>query len=304
LRRDSERSAINDQRSTINETNYTPMLHVPLRKRFGFIASIPPATTATFKALDSDFSVKIPAHPFSGCIGVAPANGEARTSEEPAEFGGNMDSPEASVGNTVYFPVNVKAGLFYIGNGHAAMGDGEIAGTAVEVPLQARLPLSLIPGGTISWPQFENDDALVTVGAYRPVDDAVPIAFTELVHWIQQDYGLTDLSLTGLGLTGLEAYELPSKPAKIHLNRMVDPNYVVVASMEKKYLSKKKQQLSLTQRDHNPHPLAQDARRVGAPFRAVYIENSGDVRGSRYQPALVPPASECTLVRKLPPQKG
>ena len=61
-------------------------------------------------------------------IGVAPAEGEARSSVVPAEFGGNMDSPEASVGNTVYFPVNVKGGLFYIGDGHAAMGDGEIAG--------------------------------------------------------------------------------------------------------------------------------------------------------------------------------
>src|SRR5438309_555102 len=47
--------------------------------------------------------------------------------------GGNMDSPEASVGNTAYFPVNVKGGLLYLGDGHAAMGDGEIAGTAIEV---------------------------------------------------------------------------------------------------------------------------------------------------------------------------
>jgi len=49
--------------------------------------------------------VKIPLHPFLGCIGVAPANGEARSSIVPAEFGGNMDAPEASVGNTLYLPV-------------------------------------------------------------------------------------------------------------------------------------------------------------------------------------------------------
>src|SRR5690242_20835802 len=67
----------------------------------------------------------LPLHPFFGCIGVAPANGEARSSIVPAEFGGNMDSPEASVGNTVYLPVNVKGGLLYLGDGHAAMGDGE-----------------------------------------------------------------------------------------------------------------------------------------------------------------------------------
>jgi acetamidase/formamidase len=93
------------------------------------------------------------------------------------------------------------------------------------------MQLSVIKGRTISWPQSENDDAIMTVGAYRPVDDAVRIAFTELVHWIHKDYGLTDL----------DAYELLSKVAKIHLNGMVDPNYAVVASMEKKYLSKKEQ---------------------------------------------------------------
>ena len=214
----------------INETNYTPMLHAPLPERVWFYPIDHAANTATFKAIDSDFSVKIPMHPFFGCIGVAPANGEARSSVVPAEFGGNMDSPEASVGNTVYFPVNVKGGLLYIGDGHAAMGDGEIAGTAIEVPLKTRLQLTVIKGRTISWPQFENDDAIMTVGAYRPLDDCVRIAMTELVHWIHKDYGLSEL----------DAYELLSKVAKIHLNEMVDPNYVVVASIEKKYLPKKK----------------------------------------------------------------
>jgi amidase len=214
----------------INETNYTPMLHAPLPERIWFYPIDHADNTAMFKAIDSDFKVKIPVHPFFGCIGVAPANGEARSSVVPAEFGGNMDSPEAGVGDTVYFPVNVKGGLLYIGDGHAAMGDGEVAGTAIEVPLKARLQLSVIKGRTISWPQFENDDAIMTVGAYRPLDDCVRIAFTELVKWIHKDYGLSEL----------DAYELLSKVARIHLNEMVDPNYVVVASIEKKYLPKKK----------------------------------------------------------------
>jgi amidase len=214
----------------LNETNYTPMLHPPLPEKVWFYPINHASNTAVFKALDSDFSVKIPLHPFFGCIGVAPAESEARSSVVPAEFGGNMDSPEASVGNTVYFPVNVKGGLLYIGDGHAAMGDGEIAGTAIEVPLKARLQLSVIKGRTISWPEFENDDAIMTVGAYRPLDDALRIAFTELVHWIHRDYGLSEL----------DAYELLSQVGKIHLNEMVDPNYVIVASVEKKYLPKRK----------------------------------------------------------------
>jgi amidase len=214
----------------LNETNYTPMLHPPLPERIWFYPIDHASNTATFQALDSKFSVKIPLHPFFGCIGVAPAGGEVRSSIVPAEFGGNMDSPEASVGNTVYFPVNVRGGLLYIGDGHAAMGDGEVAGTAIEVPLHARVQVNIVKGQKINWPRFENDDAIMTVGAYRPLDDCVRIAFTELVGWIHQDYGLSEL----------DAYELLSKVARIHLNEMVDPNYVVVASIEKKFLPPKK----------------------------------------------------------------
>ncbi len=214
----------------LNETNYTPMLHAPLPEKIWFYPIDHAANTATFQALDSKFSTKIPLHPFLGCIGVAPAGGEARSSIVPAEFGGNMDSPEASVGNTVYFPVNVPGGLLYMGDGHAAMGDGEVAGTAIEVPLRARVQLSLIKGQKINWPRFENDNAIMAVGAYRPLDDCVRIAFTELVAWFHQDYGLSEL----------DAYELLSQVAKIHLNEMVDPNYVVVASIEKKFLPAKK----------------------------------------------------------------
>src|ERR1700684_3184900 len=150
----------------LNETTYTPMIHPPLAERIWFYPIDKASNTATFKALDSNFSVKIPLHPFFGCIGVAPAGGEARSSIVPAEFGGNMDSPEASAGNTVYFPVNVAGGLLYMGDGHAAMGDGEAAGSAIEVPLKARVQLSLIKGRTIEGPQFGKDDAIMAVGAY------------------------------------------------------------------------------------------------------------------------------------------
>jgi acetamidase/formamidase len=117
-----------------------------------------------------------------------------------------------------------------MGDGDAAMGDGEVAGTAIEVPLRARLQINLIKGQKINWPRFENENSLMTVGATRPLDDSLRVAFTELVAWIHKDYGLSDL----------DAYELLSKVARIHLNEMVDPNYVIVASIEKRYLPPKK----------------------------------------------------------------
>ena len=214
----------------LNETSYTPMLHTPLPEKIWFYPIDHATNTATFKALDSDFSVKIPLHPFFGCIGVAPAYGEARNAIVPAEFGGNMDAPEVSVGNTLYLPVNVAGALLYMGDGHAAMGDGEVAGTAIEVPLRARMQIDVIKGQKINWPRFENENAIMTVGIYRPLDDCLRIAFTELVGWIHNDYGLSEF----------DAYELLSKVARIHLDEMVDPNYVIVASIEKKFLPPKK----------------------------------------------------------------
>jgi len=210
----------------INSTNYTPMLNPPIKEKIWFYSIDHASNTATFQALDSKFSVKFPLHPFFGCIGVAPAGGEARSSVVPEAFGGNMDSPEASAGNTVYFPVNTPGAMLFLGDGHGAQGDGEVAGTALEVPLRARVQVHVVKGQKISWPRFENDEYIMTVGAYRPLDDALRIAFTELVGWIHTDYGLSEM----------DAYELLSKVAEIRLSEMVDPNYVVVAKVKKKFL--------------------------------------------------------------------
>jgi amidase len=214
----------------LNSTDYTPMIQPALPERIWLYPIHSGDNTATFQAHDSNFSVKIPLHPFLGCIGVAPANGEARSSVVPAEFGGNMDASESSVGNTLLLPVNVPGALLYMGDGHAAMGDGEIAGTAIEVPLRVRLRVRVIKGQRIEWPRFENQNEIMAVGIYRPLDDCLRIAFTQLIQWIHQDYGLSEL----------DAYELLSKVATVHLAEMVDPNYVVIAKVDKKYLPPRK----------------------------------------------------------------
>jgi acetamidase/formamidase len=104
-----------------------------------------------------------------------------------------------------------------------------VAGTGIEVPMRVTHKVDMIKGKKIGWPRFENDSTLLAVGAYRPLDDALRIAFTELVGWIHAEYGMSEL----------DAYELLSKVAKIHLAEMVDPNYVVVAGVDKRYLPKR-----------------------------------------------------------------
>jgi amidase len=210
----------------INANHYTPMLGQPIPKLSWVYPIDRAAGIATFRAKDSKFSVKIPLHPFLGCVGVAPADGETRTSLVPAEFGGNMDASEASVGNTLYLPVNVPGALLYLGDAHGAMGDGEIAGTAIEISARVRLQLIVLKKKTIAWPRFENSEYIMAAGAYRPMDDTIRIALTELVHWIHDDYALSDS----------DAYELLSKTAEIHVAEMVDPNYVVIAKIAKKFL--------------------------------------------------------------------
>jgi acetamidase/formamidase len=210
----------------LNSSIYTPMLGTPIPVHLWTYSVDPASNTADFHAKDSDFSVKIPVHAFLGCVGVAPAHGEARSSIVPAEFGGNLDASEASVGNTLYLPVNVAGALLSFGDGHAAMGDGEIDGSGIEISMKVRLQVNLIKHQRIDWPRFENDDYIMAVGVYRPVDDALRIAFTELIHWMHQSYGLSEM----------DSYELLSKVAEIHLAEMVDPNYVVVAKIRKQFL--------------------------------------------------------------------
>jgi acetamidase/formamidase len=210
----------------LNSSHYTPMLGESIPTKSWVYPIDTAENVATFHANDSNFSVKIPLHPFLGCVGVAPADGEARSSIVPAEYGGNMDAPEASVGNTLYLPVSVPGALLFFGDGHGAMGDGEIAGTAVEMSMHVRLQVELLKGEKIAWPRFENDNYIMAAGIYRPLDDALRIAFTELVRWIHERYGLSEM----------DAYELLSKTAEIHLDEMVDPNYVIVAKINKKFL--------------------------------------------------------------------
>src|SRR5262249_15072850 len=94
------------------------------------------------------------------------------------------------------------------------------------VPPRGRLQVNVIKRQAIKWPRAENDTSIMTFGAYRPLDEAFRSAFAELMGWIHKDYGLSEL----------DAYELLSKVAVIHLSEMVDPNYVVVARIDKKFL--------------------------------------------------------------------
>ena len=214
----------------LTRTRYTPTLDAPYDARLWTYEIDRQARTVEFAALDSGFRVKLPLRPFLGCLGVAPAGDEARGTIVPEFFGGNMDTPEVRAGTTIYLPVNVPGALLYLGDGHAAQGEGEIAGTAAEVAMNVRLAVDVIKGRRITTPRLEDDTYLMVAGSYRPLEDAMRIASHELIQWMVEDYGLS----------ALDAYELLSVAMESNISQLVDPNYTVVVKIKKAYLPKKK----------------------------------------------------------------
>ena len=75
----------------------------------------------------------------------------------------NMDLPDVGVGAVVYLPVNTKGGLLYLGDCHAAQGDGELCGVAIEHPTVTTVQIDLIKGWSIAWPRLETADVIMTV---------------------------------------------------------------------------------------------------------------------------------------------
>lgn len=170
--------------------------------------------------------LEIPMNPFLGCIATAPQRGEVRWTVTPEAYGGNMDVYQVKKGATVYLPVNVEGALLEFGDGHLAQGEGEIIGTAVEAALNVKIKVDVIKGKSIGWPRIENDNYLMTVGSYRPLEDAFRIANKELVLWLIDEYKM-DM---------LDAYQLVSQVGEVDVAQVVDPNYTVVAKIAKRYL--------------------------------------------------------------------
>lgn len=183
--------------------------------------------TATLVAPPSMLGrLTIPLEPMLGCFGVAPFRQQAISTATSGEYGGNMDYRGFVAGTTVYFPVFEPGALFFLGDGHAAQGDGEIAGTGIEISMDVTVTLSVLKGKTIGWPRGENREYIFTVGNARPLDQCLQHATTEMLRWLQQDYGLDAVA----------ANLLLSQCVRYDLGNMFDPAYTMVCKIPKRYL--------------------------------------------------------------------
>ena len=169
--------------------------------------------------------ITLPYDPFIGTLSVSPEI-EAISSLVPDNYGGNMDLPDVRPGAVVYFPVRKEGAYLYVGDCHAAQGDGELCGVAVEHPTVTTLTVDLIKGWSFAWPRLETEDFIMTIGSARPLEDAARIAYRELIFWMSEDYGFDKF----------EAYFLLTQAGRVRLGNMVDPNYTVGARIDKSLL--------------------------------------------------------------------
>jgi len=171
--------------------------------------------------------VDIPLHPFIGSIGVAPRFGRVETSLTPGEYGGNMDCVETKEGTTLYFPVFVEGGYLGLGDVHAAQGDGELCGVALETTADVRFRFDVIKDKKIEWPRLEDEEWIMVAGSSRPLMEAYKIAHYELLKWLVVDYGFEEW----------EGLQLLSQVGRCRVGNVCDPRYTVVAKFPKRYLA-------------------------------------------------------------------
>ena len=172
---------------------------------------------------DGKHSWEVPLAPFLGCLGVAPAGGEVRTTIVPGNFGGNMDCPEVRAGNTVYLGVNAPGALVSFGDGHYAMGDGEIMGAAIEGAMNVEVYIELIKKKATPIPRIENADEVMFVGTGRPLEDAARVAFKAMIGWVRDKSGMGEM----------DAYQFVAQNVKAPIIQLVDPEYTMIVKLEK-----------------------------------------------------------------------
>ena len=194
---------------------------------FGFLADeitgpwirgFPMEPGATEVAFNDD--ITIPLAPFAGVMGVAPDTDSMLVTIPPRTNGGNMDNRHMIAGTTVYFPVQVEGALFSIGDAHAAQGDGEVSGSAIETPMRVVFEVEVMENtrGMVE-PQYESDDYYAVTGFATTIDEAARKATRYMIDYLVAEHGLTRE----------EAYVLCSIAGDMKISETVDVPHMLVS---------------------------------------------------------------------------
>ncbi len=170
--------------------------------------------------------VRVPIVPFCGEIGVAPVDGP-RSTIPPDVHGGNMDTRHLSAGATLFLPVFHEGARMSMGDGHAAQGDGEVCGTAIETPMRALVRLTVRKDVHVSGPEFQTADVTTPAGRRYATDGVGPDlnqaardAVGRMIDWLGREHGIS----------AIDAYLLTSVAIDLRISEIVDmPNVIVTA---------------------------------------------------------------------------
>ncbi len=184
--------------------------------------------------------VFLPYRPFPGTIGVAPSEPGVHSIVPPSRFGGNLDIKHLEQGTTLFLPVGVDGALFSVGDTHAAQGDGEVCGTAIETSMDIVLRLDVRKDMQIDAPQLHVPAASPTraeptahhvcTGVSPDLMEATRQAVRAMVEHLVGRYGLDRQ----------EAYAFASVAVDLRIHEVVDaPNWVVGAWLPEALLERR-----------------------------------------------------------------
>jgi acetamidase/formamidase len=163
-----------------------------------------------------------------GCIGVAPPREETLGSGHLGPFGGNMDFREMREGVTLYLPVFRPGALLYVGDAHAAQGDGELPGQGLETSMDVQFTVNVIENKSLGQPWVEDNDYVMVMGAGNSMDDALKQATTGMSRWLADNYHLTPADIAAVLGTAMQ-YQIAE---------VVDSEYDIVAKVRKDALAR------------------------------------------------------------------
>ena len=146
-------------------------------------------------------------------------------------FGGNMDYNQVREGSTVYLPVFHTGALLFVGDGHAAQGDGELTGDALETSMDVEFTVDVVRDKSTRMPRVENSDFIMALGIAGSAGEALQIATTELAGWLERDYKL-NANEVALVLGSSVRYEVAE---------LVDPQVNISAKVAKSVLAQLRQ---------------------------------------------------------------
>jgi acetamidase/formamidase len=168
--------------------------------------------------------IEIPLNPFMGIMAVAPPKTAGMVSSTPpGPWGGNMDLKMLRKGATLYLPVLNRGAQFFTGDGHAAQGDGEVDGGAIEISLTPTLQFFLHKGKTLRSPMAETPTTYITTGLNVDLNEAARIAVREAVTFLEREKHLSTA----------DAYALSSLAVDLRIGEDVDVVNLVYAEIPK-----------------------------------------------------------------------